>query len=105
MDSNEKDSAVVRANAIKTMGNVATPNTCEYFTGPIAKGLIDVDPFVRKNAATCVAKLFRVKREAVLDCDLINALRKALTDGNQAVVASAAAALMSITNQLTTIEI
>ncbi|CAL6019709.1 Beta_adaptin [Hexamita inflata] len=75
LDSNDRDSAIIRATAIRTMGSVATPDTCEYFTGPVARGLIDSDPFVRKCAATCAAKLFKVKREAVQDSELIKALR------------------------------
>jgi vesicle coat complex subunit len=105
MDSNDADSAIIRANSIRTMGSVATPNIAEHFTGPVLKGIVDPDPFVRKCAATCVAKLFKVKPDVVIDSQLLTSLRKALTDGNQAVVAAASAALISITNQLSTLEI
>lgn len=80
------------------MGSVATPDTAEYFATPVTRGLGDADPYVRKCAATCVAKLFKIKREVILDQELVPALRKAILDGNQAVVAAAAAALISITN-------
>jgi len=69
---------MIRATAVRTMGSVATPDTVEYFTGPVTRCLSDADPFVRKCAATCVAKLFKVKREAVQDSELIKALRTSL---------------------------
>lgn len=100
MDAADADSAIVRANAVRAMGSVATADTAEYFTTAVTKGCADTDPYVRKCAATCVAKLFKVGRESVFEQNMISKLRDMLGDGNQSVVAAAAGALISIYNEL-----
>eukprot|EP00703_Trepomonas_sp_PC1_P000379 JAP96227.1 Beta adaptin [Trepomonas sp. PC1] len=100
MDANDTESPVIRATAVRTMGSVATKDTCEYYVGALAKAIKDTDPFVRKCAATCIAKLFKVNREPVIDSNLVVVLKNLLSDGNQAVVASAAGAIISIVNSL-----
>lgn len=104
MDAADADSAIVRANAVRAMGSVATPDTAEYFTQAVTKGCQDTDPYVRKCAATCIAKLFKVGRESVYEQKLISKLRDLLNDGNQSVVAAAAGALISIYNELSSDE-
>ena len=66
-------------------------------TVPPLKGLLkDPDPYVRKTAAFCVAKLYDHNRGLVEKSDLIARLNGMLRDDNPTVVASALAALMDI---------
>lgn len=39
MDSQDKDSAIVRANAVRAMGAVATRDTAEYFISSVTRCL------------------------------------------------------------------
>lgn len=66
-------------------------------TVPPTKHLLkDADPYVRKTAAFCVAKLFDHDRKLVEKSDLIDRLNSMLKDDNPTVVASALASLMDI---------
>ncbi len=58
--------------------------------------LRDGDPYVRKTAAYCVAKLYDHDRHMVEGSDLIDRLNSLLRDDNPTVVASALASLMDI---------
>jgi vesicle coat complex subunit len=58
--------------------------------------LLDSDPYVRKTAVFCVAKLYDHDRELVEKSDLIDRLNTMLRDDNPTVVASALASLMDI---------
>lgn len=63
---------------------------------PTKSLLKDPDPYVRKTAAFCVAKLYDHDRALVERTDLIDRLNAMLRDDNPTVVASALAALMDI---------
>jgi hypothetical protein len=64
---------------------------------PVVKNLLrDNDPYVRKTAAFCVAKLFDHDKQMVEKSGLIDRLNMLLRDDNPTVVASALAALMDI---------
>jgi AP-2 complex subunit beta-1 len=66
-------------------------------TVPPTKQLLrDPDPYVRKTAAFCVAKLYDHDRQLVEGSDLIDRLNSMLRDDNPTVVASALASLMDI---------
>jgi AP-2 complex subunit beta-1 len=66
-------------------------------TVPVVKHTLrDSDPYVRKTAAFCVAKLYDHDRTMVEQSDLIERLNSLLRDDNPTVVASALAALMDI---------
>jgi AP-2 complex subunit beta-1 len=66
-------------------------------TVPPTKQLLrDSDPYVRKTAAFCVAKLYDHDRNLVEGSDLIDRLNSMLRDDNPTVVASALASLMDI---------
>lgn len=58
--------------------------------------LKDGDPYVRKTAAFCVAKLYDHDKQMVEQSDLIDRLNSLLRDDNPTVVASALANLMDI---------
>lgn len=56
----------------------------------------DDDPYVRKTAAVCVAKLFDINAELVEDRGFLEALKDLISDNNPMVVANAVAALAEI---------
>lgn len=56
----------------------------------------DEDPYVRKTAAICVAKLFELSQQKVEDYKFIDRLQDMLSDGNGMVVSNAVAALTDI---------
>lgn len=87
---------LVRALALRTMGYVHVREYVEA-TVPHLKNLLrDTDPYVRKTAAFCVAKLYDHDRQLVESSDLIDRLNGMLRDENPTVVSSALAGLMDI---------
>jgi AP-1 complex subunit beta-1 len=58
--------------------------------------LKDEDPYVRKTAALCVAKMFEVNPERVEAFGFVKKLQDMLSDGNGMVVSNSIAALMDI---------
>lgn len=87
---------LVRALALRTMSYVHVKEFVEA-TVPLVKRLLrDSDPYVRKTAAFCVAKLYDHDKYMVEQSDLIDRLNQLLRDDNPTVVASALAGLMDI---------
>ena len=92
----EDPNPLVRALALRTMSYIHVREFVEA-TVPIVKHLLrDSDPYVRKTAAFCVAKLYDHDRHMVEASDLIDRLNSLLRDDNPTVVASALASLMDI---------
>lgn len=92
----EDSNPLVRALALRTMSYIHVKEFVEA-TVPIVKALLkDSDPYVRKTAAYCVAKLYDHDRRMVEASDLIDRLNSLLRDDNPTVVASALAGLMDI---------
>ena len=58
--------------------------------------LKDQDPYVRKTAATCVAKLYDINPEECLEGGFLEQLRGLLGDANPMVVANSVASLVEI---------
>lgn len=86
----------MRALALRTISYIHVREFVEA-TVPIVKHTLrDPDPYVRKTAAFCVAKLYDHDRHRVEQSDLIDRLNSLLRDDNPTVVASALAALMDI---------
>jgi len=98
-----KDSAdpnpTVRALAVRTMGCIRVDRISEYLCDPLANALSDSDPYVRKTAAVCVAKLHDISPELVEDRGFLDVLRGLLADANPMVVANALAALSECCQQ------
>eukprot|EP00163_Fabomonas_tropica_P015551 TRINITY_DN28362_c0_g1_i1.p1 TRINITY_DN28362_c0_g1~~TRINITY_DN28362_c0_g1_i1.p1 ORF type:complete len:940 (-),score=328.76 TRINITY_DN28362_c0_g1_i1:243-3062(-) len=88
--------ALIRALAIRTMGCIRVDKITEYLCGPLAKCLKDEDPYVRKTAAVCVAKLYDISPELVDDHGFLDSLKELLSDPNPMVVANTVAALSEI---------
>lgn len=65
----------------------------------------DEDPYVRKTAAVCVAKLHDMNPTLVKDQGFVELLNDLLSDANPMVVANAVAALTEINEQKTVIEV
>lgn len=92
----EDSNPLVRALALRTMSYIHVREFVEA-TVPITRRMLkDSDPYVRKTAAFCVAKLYDHDRQTVEQSDLIDRLNTLLRDDNPTVVASALAGLMDI---------
>jgi AP-1 complex subunit beta-1 len=87
---------LIRALAIRTMGCIRVEKITEYLCEPLSRCLRDEDPYVRKTAAVCVAKLFDISPELVEDRGFLDTLRDLISDANPTVVANAVAALSEI---------
>lgn len=78
------------------MGCIRVDKITEYLCEPLRKCLKDEDPYVRKTAAVCVAKLYDISSSLVEDQGFLEQLRDLLSDSNPMVVANAVAALSEI---------
>ena len=61
-DANDPN-PLIRALAVRTMGCIRVDRITEYLCEPLSRALRDEDPYVRKTAAVCVAKLYDIARE------------------------------------------
>ncbi|KAM5537322.1 hypothetical protein V8D89_009052 [Ganoderma adspersum] len=87
---------LVRALAIRTMGCLRAEKIIDYLCDPLQKCLKDDNPYVRKTAALCVAKLYDLKPELVIENGFLEQLREMIADSNPMVVANTVAALSDI---------
>ncbi|KAH9925653.1 clathrin binding protein [Epithele typhae] len=87
---------LVRALAIRTMGCLRAEKIIDYLCDPLQKCLKDDNPYVRKTAVLCVAKLYDLKPELVLENGFLDQLRELISDSNPMVVANTVAALSDI---------
>ncbi|CUA75787.1 AP-1 complex subunit beta-1 [Rhizoctonia solani] len=94
-DSNDPN-PLVRALAIRTMGCLRAEKIIDYLSDPLHKALKDQDPYVRKTAALCVAKLYELKPELAIDNGFLEQLLDMVSDSNPMVVSNAVAALVDI---------
>merc|ERR1719447_426211 len=95
-DATNHPNPLVRALAIRTMGCVRVDRITEYLCDPLYIACQDQDPYVRKTAAICVAKMYDINNELVKERGFIDRLREMLSDVNPMVVANAVAALTEI---------
>lgn len=91
-----KQSPLVRALAVRTMGCIRVEKITEYLCECLKESLTDLDPYVKKTAALSVAKLYQTSPRLVKDHSFIKLLQQLLQDGNSVVVANACAALLEI---------
>ncbi|XP_072999854.1 beta-adaptin-like protein C [Typha latifolia] len=87
---------LIRALAVRTMGCIRVDKITEYLCDPLQRCLKDDDPYVRKTAAICVAKLYDINSELVEDRGFLETLKDLISDNNPMVVANAVAALAEI---------
>uniref|UniRef100_A0A095C643 AP-2 complex subunit beta n=1 Tax=Schistosoma haematobium TaxID=6185 RepID=A0A095C643_SCHHA len=87
---------LIRALAVRTMGCIRVEKITAYLCDPLRKCLKDEDPYVRKTAAVCVAKLHDIDAQLVEDSGFLELLRDLLCDSNPMVVANAVASITEI---------
>ncbi|KAL1921664.1 uncharacterized protein VTP21DRAFT_10306 [Calcarisporiella thermophila] len=92
----EDPNPLIRALAIRTMGYINVDKILDHLVDPLLTCLRDQDPYVRKTAAICVAKLYMHDPALVENERFIDMLRDMLTDSNPTVVANAVASLTEI---------
>jgi len=92
----EDPNPLIRALAVRTMGCIRVDKITEYLCDPLRKCLKDEDPYVRKTAAVCVAKLHDINSQLVEDQGFLDLLKDLLSDSIPMVVANAVAALAEI---------
>lgn len=92
----EDPNPLVRALAIRTMGCIRVDKMVDYMEIPLNRTLTDENPYVRKTAAICVAKLFDLNREVCVENGFLDKLQKLVEDSNPMVVANAISALAEI---------
>lgn len=87
---------LIRALAVRTMGCIRVDRITEYLCEPLARALRDEDPYVRKTAAVCVAKLYDIAPSLVEERGFLETLHDLISDSNPSVVANGVAALSEI---------
>jgi AP-1 complex subunit beta-1 len=87
---------LIRALAVRTMGCIRVDRITEYLCEPLSRALRDEDPYVRKTAAVCVAKLYDIAPDLVVERGFLEILHDLISDSNPSVVANGVAALSEI---------
>lgn len=87
---------LIRCMSIRTMSMIRVDKILEYVETPLRRTLQDDNPYVRKTAVICVAKLFQLNKELCVELGVLEDLKSALDDSNPMVVANATAALTEI---------
>ncbi|KAL2800279.1 adaptin N terminal region-domain-containing protein [Aspergillus keveii] len=101
----EATNPLVRALALRTIAYVHVREFVEATVQPLKRLMGDMDPYVRKTAAFCVAKLYEHDRKMVETSDLIARLNEMLKDENPTVVSSVLASLVDIWGRSETISL
>lgn len=78
----EDPNPLIRALAVRTMGCIRVDKITEYLCEPLRKCLKDEDPYVRKTAAICVAKLHDINAQLVEDQGFLDTLKDLISDSN-----------------------
>lgn len=86
----------IRALAIRTMSCIRLEKIAHFLCDPLIGCQQDHDPYVRKTAAVCVAKLYDINSELVEEQGFIDKLRDMISDNNHTVVANVVTALVEI---------
>ncbi|KAF8228210.1 Adaptor protein complex beta subunit [Tricholoma matsutake] len=94
-DCNDRN-PLIRALAIRTMSYIPIPVVTDALTENLRHCLKDRDPYVRKTAAICVAKLYSADPRRAEKAGFVEMLRDLMLDSNATVVANAVAALSEI---------
>lgn len=97
----EDPNPLVRALAIRTMGCIRVARIVDYIEIPLRRTLLDDNPYVRKTAALCVAKLFDLDPSVCVEYGFLDLLKELVGDSNPMVIANAINALYEISNMNT----
>lgn len=76
---------LIRALAIRTMGVLRAEKIIDYISDPLRKCLRDDNPYVRKTAVLCVAKLYDINPVLAVENGFITALQDMVGDSNPSV--------------------
>ena len=87
---------LIRCMAIRTMSMIKVDKILEYIDTPLRRTLQDDNPYVRKTAVICVAKLFQLNKQLCVELGVLEDLTNALDDNNPMVIANAIASIMEI---------
>jgi AP-2 complex subunit beta-1 len=87
------------------MSSIQVPLLISSLIDPLRQSLKDADPYVRKTAAICVAKVYMYDRRLIDKHGFIGMLRDLLADSNPTVVANAVAALTEISERSDNIQL
>lgn len=85
---------IVRALALRTIVRMDIESLTQHLAVPLQQSLSDEDPYVRKTAALCVAKLSGTQGTWVKEFGFIDRLREMLKESNIAVLVNVISALM-----------
>lgn len=77
------------------MGCIRVDKITEYLCEPLRKCLKDEDPYVRKTAAVCVAKLHDINAQLVEDQGFLDTLKDLISDSNPMVIIFFAFSILS----------
>lgn len=98
-DSSETNTnPLMRAVAVRTMGCLGVEQIMQFLCDPLKDSLKDKDPYVRKTAVLCVAKIYDINPQLVEEqfC-FIDLLQQLIEDeGNSMVIANCVASLIEI---------
>ncbi len=97
-DARERVNPLIRGMAVRTMGCIGVDTILDYLCDPLKDSMNDEDPYVRKTAAMCVAKLYEINQQRVEDYKFIEKLEEMISDGNGMVVSNAIAAIADISS-------
>lgn len=81
------------------MSYIPLPIVTEALTEPLRHALKDRDPYVRKTAAICVAKVYMADPRRTERAGFVEMLRDLMMDTNATVVSNAVAALVEISER------
>ena len=95
-DARERVNPLIRGLAVRTMGCIGVDKILDYLCDPLKDSMNDEDPYVRKTAVMCVAKLYEINQQRVEDYKFIDKLEEMISDGNGMVVSNAIAAIADI---------
>lgn len=76
---------LIRALAIRTMGVLRADKIMDYISDPLRKCARDDNPYVRKTAALCIAKVYDMKPSLAVENGFIETLKEMVGDSNPTV--------------------
>ena len=91
---------LIRSLALRTMACLRVESVLEYLIPLLDKAIDDVDPYVRKTAAICVAKFYDMDPQRCEEEGFILRLRKMINDSSPFVVSNAIFALHDISQTI-----
>lgn len=97
-DACDVNNPLLRALAVRTMGCLGVEQIMQFLCDPLREAIRDKDPYVRKTAMLCVAKIYDVQPQLVEEqFDFVNTLKQLIAEeGNSMVIANCLCALNEI---------